>query len=124
MSFQLDVQVLHVQRVVFDELSAGFHVFAHQRREDSFALGDVFETDLQKRAPLGIHGGLPELLGRHFSEALVALDGVFFPALVQDVVEKFARGIFLDDLGLFRTSGRRFASFLLRFLSLFVLSGT
>jgi hypothetical protein len=39
----LDVQVLHIQRVVFYEFSAGFYVFAHQGGEDSFALGDVFE---------------------------------------------------------------------------------
>src|SRR5208337_370254 len=38
----LDVQVLHVQRVVFDKLAAGFDVFAHQGSEDGFALGDVF----------------------------------------------------------------------------------
>ena len=49
---ELDIQVLHVQRVVFDELAAGFNVFAHQRGEDGFALGDVFELHRQQRAPL------------------------------------------------------------------------
>jgi hypothetical protein len=39
---RLDVQVLYVERVVFDKLSARFDVFAHQCREDGFALGDVF----------------------------------------------------------------------------------
>ncbi len=39
----LDIQVLHIQRIVFDELAPGFDVFAHQRAEDDFALGDVFE---------------------------------------------------------------------------------
>jgi len=39
----LDIQVLHIQRVFFDEFAAGFHVFAHQRGEDGLALGDVFE---------------------------------------------------------------------------------
>src|SRR5215469_17029532 len=32
----LDVEVLHVQRVVFDELPAGFDVFAHKSRKDGF----------------------------------------------------------------------------------------
>ena len=39
----LDVQVLHIQRVLFDELAARFHVLAHQGGEDGFALGDVFK---------------------------------------------------------------------------------
>jgi hypothetical protein len=39
----LDIQVLHIERVFFDELPAGFDVFAHQRGEDGLALGDVFE---------------------------------------------------------------------------------
>jgi hypothetical protein len=38
----LDVQILHVERVVFDELPAGLYIFAHQSGEDGFALGDVF----------------------------------------------------------------------------------
>jgi hypothetical protein len=40
-----DVQVLHIQRVFFDELAASFNVLAHQRGEDGFALGEVFEPD-------------------------------------------------------------------------------
>src|SRR5271169_4155812 len=42
-TLESDIQVFHVQRVVFDELSAGFYVFAHQGGEDGFALGYVFE---------------------------------------------------------------------------------
>ena len=33
-----NIQVFHVQRVLFDELPAGFHVFAHEGGEDGFAL--------------------------------------------------------------------------------------
>jgi hypothetical protein len=40
-----DVEVLHIQGVVFNEFAAGFDVFAHKRAEDSFTLGDVFEPD-------------------------------------------------------------------------------
>src|ERR1700722_19708793 len=78
----LDIQVLYVERVVFDELSARFHVFDHQRGEDGLALGDVFQPDLQEGAALGIHLSLPELLGAHYSEAFVALDDVLFAAFV------------------------------------------
>src|ERR1700687_709937 len=120
----LDVQILHVQRVVFDEFSAGFYVFAHQRSEDGLTLGYVFEADLQKRAALGIHGRFPELLGSHFSEAFVALDDVLSAAFVQDVIEEFAGSMFLDDLRLFRPySERRLAGFLLRLLGFFFLGG-
>src|SRR5208283_3180761 len=119
----LDVQVLYVERIVFDEFSAGFYVFAHQGGEDRLALGYVFEPDLQEGAALGIHGGFPELLGGHFSEAFVALDGVLFAAFVEDVVEEFAGGVFLDDLGLFRAALWRLAGFLLSFLGVFALRG-
>jgi hypothetical protein len=40
---KLDVQILHIERVVFDELAPGLYVLAHQRGEDGFALGDVFQ---------------------------------------------------------------------------------
>src|SRR5208282_3160490 len=95
----------------------------HQGGEDGFALGDVFEPHLQKRAAFGIHGRFPELFGGHFAEALVALDGVFFAALVQDVVEEFAGCVFLYDLGLFRAARWRLAGFLLGLFGLFVLGG-
>jgi hypothetical protein len=39
----LDIQVLHIERVFFDELPAGFDVFAHQRGEDGLALSNVFK---------------------------------------------------------------------------------
>jgi hypothetical protein len=40
---ELDIQVLHIERVVFDELAAGLYVLAHQGCEDGFAFGDIFE---------------------------------------------------------------------------------
>ena len=54
-----DIQVLYIEGVVFDELAAGFHVFPHQRGEDGFGLGDVFELDLEQSAPFRVHSGLP-----------------------------------------------------------------
>src|SRR5437879_7077263 len=117
--------MLHVERIVFDEFSARLYVFAHQGGEDRLALGYVFQPYLQESAALGIHGGFPELLGGHFSEAFVALDYVFFAAFVQDVVEEIAGGVFLYDLRLFRSSFERwrFAGFLLGLLGFFAFSG-
>src|ERR1051325_2543643 len=42
----LHVQVLHIQRVLFDEFPPVFHVLAHQRAEDLFAFYRVFQPDL------------------------------------------------------------------------------
>ena len=92
----LDVQILHIERVVFDELSAGLYVFAHERRKDRLALGYVFEPYLQKSTALRIHSRFPQLLCRHFSQALVALDDVFLAAFIQYVIEEFTGRVFLD----------------------------
>src|SRR5688500_6291928 len=67
----LHIQVLHVERVVLDELSSRLDLIAHQRREHLVGLGMVLGTDLQQRSRLGFHGRRPELLGVHFAEALV-----------------------------------------------------
>src|SRR5271166_2794375 len=120
----LNVQVLHVQRVVFDKLSAGFDVFAHQGSEDGFTLGDVFESNLQEGTTLGIHGRFPELLGGHFSEAFVALDDVLFAAFVQDVIEELAGGVLLDYLRIFHSARSGLAGSLLGLLGFFGFRGT
>jgi hypothetical protein len=44
-SVELDVQVLHIERVLFDEFAAGFDVFAHHSGEYFLTLSDVFELD-------------------------------------------------------------------------------
>ena len=41
----LDIQVLYIQRVVFNKLSSRFDVFAHQGGEDRLGFGKVFEFD-------------------------------------------------------------------------------
>ncbi len=40
---KLDVQILHIQRIIFDELASRLDVFAHERSKDGFALGNIFE---------------------------------------------------------------------------------
>ena len=40
---KLDIQILHIQRIVFDELPPRLNVFAHERGENRLALGNVLE---------------------------------------------------------------------------------
>ncbi len=63
----LDIQILHIQRIILDELPPRLDVFAHERGEDSLALGNVFELDGKQRAALGVHGRFPELFRGHFA---------------------------------------------------------
>src|ERR1043166_6098552 len=53
-----DIQVLHIERVVFDEFAAGFDGVAHQHGEDFVGLDGVVDADLQERARVGIHRGV------------------------------------------------------------------
>ena len=41
----LNVQVLHIEGIVLDELAASLDVFAHEGSEDGFTFGEVFEFD-------------------------------------------------------------------------------
>ena len=42
-----DIQVLDVERVVFDELAARLDLIAHERREHQIGFGVIFGADLQ-----------------------------------------------------------------------------
>src|SRR5437899_3574150 len=57
-----DVQVLHVQRVILDELPPRLDLVAHQRREHQVGFGVILGADLEQRPDLRIHRRLPELL--------------------------------------------------------------
>ena len=59
-----------------DEFAAGRHLVAHQDREDAVGFEGIFNLNPLHHAGGGIHGGFPELLGHHFTEALKALDRV------------------------------------------------
>src|SRR3989442_725537 len=71
---RLDVQVAHGLGVRLDEAFAWIHFGAHQDVEDLVGLDRVLDLDPQQHAVLRIHGGLPELLGIHLTETLVARD--------------------------------------------------
>src|SRR5690606_18882624 len=69
-----DVEVPHVLRVLLDEAPTRLDFVAHERLEDLVGQDGVVERHLHDRPRLGVHRGLPELLGVHLTETLVALD--------------------------------------------------
>src|SRR5699024_3569691 len=71
-----DVQEADVSRVAGDEVPSRVDVLAHEDREQLVRRGRVLERDLAERADRRVHGGLPQLLGVHLTEPLVALDTV------------------------------------------------
>src|ERR1051325_1109130 len=70
-----DVEASHLERVLVDELAPGLHFVAHQHAEDLVGGHRVLDAHAQQAAALGVHRRLPELIGVHLAEALVALDG-------------------------------------------------
>ena len=74
MSLLSDVKVLHVQGVVLDELPARLDLVAHEQGEHLLGLDRVGQSDRAAASLLGVHGGLEELLGIHFAQALEPLD--------------------------------------------------
>src|SRR5689334_23881761 len=70
----LDVEVLHEVRVLFDEDAPRIDLVAHQRLVDLIGEHRLLDGDLEQRATLRIHRRIPELLGVHLAQALVALD--------------------------------------------------
>src|ERR1700741_3798947 len=97
-AFVLDIQVLYVERIVFDELAPCLDVFAHQRGEDSLGFGNIFKLYGEQRAMLGIHGCLPELRCGHFAQTFVTLYLILAASLLDDVVEELVRRLLFDRL--------------------------
>lgn len=63
----LDVQVLDLKGMIFDELPTGFNLFSHEHREQPFGLGSNVRIHAEKRSRGGVHRGLPELNRVHFA---------------------------------------------------------
>src|SRR6185437_1272728 len=58
----LNVEISHEPRVRLDEQPTRLDVIAHEHLEDPVRLHRVLHVHLEQRAPLGIHGSVPELL--------------------------------------------------------------
>src|SRR5262249_15296979 len=97
-SLNLDIQVLHIERIVFNELAPRLNVFTHERGEDRFCFGDVFELHGEKCTMLGIHRRFPELRCSHLAQAFIALYLVLATSLFDDVLKKVMRRLLLDRL--------------------------
>src|SRR5215831_1569037 len=69
-----NVEIADLERVLLDEVSTGLHEIAHENGEDLVGLDAVLDAYLEERASRRVHRRLPELLGVHLAEALVALD--------------------------------------------------
>src|SRR5262245_39979833 len=63
------------QRVGLDELAARLDDVTHQAREDLVRFAQIAELHLQQRAHVPVEGRLPQLLGVHLAQTLVALHG-------------------------------------------------
>src|SRR5215469_12031973 len=100
--WQLHIQ-RRVERVVLDEFAPGLDDVAHELGEEVVGLVGVLDLDEQERARVLVERRLPELLGVHFPEALVALQRKALAAPFEDGVEQLARRA---HLALFVLSGK------------------
>ena len=57
----LNIEILHVESVILNELPARLNIFAHKRGENGIGFCDVFELYSKKCTPLGVHCGFPKL---------------------------------------------------------------
>ena len=57
-----------------DELLARLDRVSHQIAHRTLGLGGIVDAHLEQRARCGFHRGLPQLVGIHLTQALVALD--------------------------------------------------
>src|SRR5674536_373904 len=69
-----DVQEAHVLCVALDERPPGLDVLAHQDAEQLVGERRIVESDLEQDAGGRVHGGVPQLLGRHLAQALEPTD--------------------------------------------------
>src|SRR5277367_4644271 len=79
-----NVQVRHLQRVLFDELASRLDRIAHQRGEDIVRGDSVFDAHLQQAPGLRIDGGVPKLLWVHLTEPLISLNALALLCLVEE----------------------------------------
>ena len=77
--------MLHLEGVVLDIGASVLDVLAHERGEELIGVRGGVPHDPQQGAALGVHGGLPQFLGVHLTEALEALH---LDAPAADVVQR------------------------------------
>src|SRR5437762_13043743 len=70
--YRLYIQVPHLQRVLFDEVAAGFDFVAHEDAEHVVGGAGVLHLNLDQRSVGGVERGFAKLLGVHFAQAFEA----------------------------------------------------
>jgi hypothetical protein len=85
----LNVEVLHFECVLFDELPPRLNGITHENRKNFSGLYGVFDLNLKESSSLGIHGGFPQLFGVHFTETLITLYMQVLLAKLHHVVDQF-----------------------------------
>jgi hypothetical protein len=88
-----EIEVFDIQRVLLDEFAARLNDIAHQFGEQIIRFGHIRYFDLQERARIRVQRGFPKLLGVHFTQAFVALQGQAFFAFGQDRVQQIKRAV-------------------------------
>ena len=66
--------MLDEECVRLNEVTPRFYVISHENIEHVVGVQPGLNPDLQKDACLGIHGGLPELVGVHFAQTFVSFN--------------------------------------------------
>ena len=84
----LKIQILHIQRVLLDELSSWFNNITHQFGEEIIRFCHVIDLDLKQSARIGVQCSLPELVGVHLAQAFVTLQGQPLFTFCQDRVQQ------------------------------------
>src|ERR1044071_2650597 len=84
-----DIEISHVQGIVFYELSPWFDFLTHQPCKHFFRLNDVCQFDAEQFAPGGVHSSFKELLGIHFTKAFESFDGQAAAANIFNAGENF-----------------------------------
>src|SRR3954452_10758267 len=77
-----DVEEAEVLSIALDERAPLLDVLTHQHREHLVGLRGVLERDLQQQPVVRVERGVPQLVGVHLAEALVALDRVVLGQLL------------------------------------------
>src|SRR4026209_2236653 len=77
-----DVQEADVLRVADDEAPSRLDVFSHEDAEQLVGCCRVVESHLEEQPGGRVHRGLPQLLGVHLAQALVALDATLLGQLL------------------------------------------
>ena len=61
---------------MLDPFLTGFYLFAHENGENLVRTAGILQRDAAQGALFGVHGGLPQFVGVHLTEALEAGDPV------------------------------------------------